>query len=225
MISVKSCLTDIYIKMGNISKSQLDLAVVLSRLYSVINRLLVESSLSTNNYILSSFEIENSGVYREPVPVSNFLNAVYVEYVSGSGQPETYGKDVEIVNIININNARTDGKLAIAFYQDDDTGDWHYATSVANFDGTFRVWYETDSPAPKGINESIYIADIFKDMVTSWTAYFLMDYVKNMNPATVDRVKASLLQDFMDWKELWKEQLQKGRQQKKVVRTGFMAGM
>lgn len=225
MFTVREAITDIYRKMGNLSKSQVDLLVVLSRLYSVINRRLTQLNLSTNNWILSYVDLEDSGEFRNVLPTTDFANVVAIEHI-GWDDEEGHGIPIEVINPINAANAVADNKRAIGFYIDSGTGDWNYVTTFKNYEGTLRVWYEPNLAVPAGIEQNINIKNIFKDLITSETAYFMMDYVNSSMPVEkAGRIKLSLREDFMLWDDEWKEELQKGRQLKSVVRTPFRAGM
>jgi len=65
---------------------------------------------------------------------------------------------------------------------------------------------------------------MFKDLLTSETAYYLMDYAKRIAPQTLQGIKQSLREDYLLWDAEWTEELQKGRQLKSVRRTPFRAG-
>lgn len=223
MFTVKECLTDIYQKMGNLSKTQVDLSVVLSRFYSVINRRLAQMNLSTNNWILDFIDVEDSNEFYNVLSAANFSNAVSVELVDFDSE-NTIGIPIEIVNPINITVAREQGKRAIGFYQNATTRQWQYVTTFKDFQGKLKIWFEPNSPVPAGINNSIKIKDMFKDLLTTETAYFLMDYAKRIAPQTLQGIKQSLREDYLLWDAEWTEELQKGRQLKSVRRTPFRAG-
>lgn len=223
MFTVRNCLTDIYLKMGNLSKTQVDLPVVLSRLYSVINRRMAQMNLSTNNWVLSYVDVEDSDEFRNVLPALNFSNVVTVELIN-SDDEDALGQPIEVINATNLANARIDGKRAIGFYIDNDTGDWMYGLTFKGFEGMLRIWYEPNSPVPAGIINNVKIKSIFKDLITSETAYFLMDYTKGLSVDLKMSIKQSLFEDKQLWDAEWVEEMQKGRQIKNAVRTPFRAG-
>jgi len=101
-------------KDGQPEQTQVDLSVVLSRLYSVINRRLAQINLSTNNWILDFVEVEDSSEYHNLLPAFNFSNAVSVELIDFDSD-NTIGIPIEVINPINVTVAREQGKRAIGF--------------------------------------------------------------------------------------------------------------
>src|ERR1051326_3052901 len=218
-------------KLGNVSEAQMPLHVLLSRLYSVIDKSIVELNISTQNWILRPFNFSFNGKDTYSLDgADDFGTPVLVEvaeYPGGIYVP------VEMINRTNIRLAQESSKAAAAFDTVDGSLQIHF--TIPSYSGVARVWYEPDTPTPRQLDANVPLKNLFRNYVTSEVALLCLPYVNyptSVNSDFKSQLKDSLMADIVGlppdyeggWREAWQLEITRAKIQGRATKIPFRAG-
>lgn len=231
---LRSYVSDVRMKLGNVGERELPLHVMLSRLYSIVNKRLVELNLSSQNWLLRAFEFPLNGTDTYPLSgAEGFGTPVMVEIASGQGGNYI---PIEMVNRTNLQLVHGSGKVGVAFDSDGNTPTIRLSTPGY---GSLKIWYEPDEPMPRNLEANVPLQRLFRDYVTTEAAMLCLPYVRYFDRDANDArlFKGDLAvsfnlelngspPDYNDgWRNAWQIQINRAKNQGVVTRRPFRAGM
>jgi hypothetical protein len=232
---VQSYVSDIRMKLGNVGERDLPLHILLSRLYSVINKRIVELNISTQNWVLRWYEFSFNGSDTYPLSgIEDFGNPILVEIADVSGG--TY-IPIETVNRTNVRLAMEANKAAAAFDVIDEQPMIHF--TIPAYLGVARIWYEPDTPQPRNLSANVPLKRLFRDYITTEVSLLCLPYVNysQQTPGEAMAFKSSLRDSFVaeieglppdyegGWREAWMNAITRAKIQGRASRIPFRAGV
>lgn len=172
---VEDILATTYILLDNITEEELDRAVALEQLGSVLQQMEFERLLSNlNDFLIKDTIVFTDGTGIKPHTLTNFGHPVYLKM-------NEYEIEECPVGMLDI--YATEGLQRVAFWSDADTdgsreGAVKYAQLGIPINGTLKVWYEPDKVPEKGISSDIDFNNSLRYCIATRHAKACLPYVK-----------------------------------------------
>jgi hypothetical protein len=161
LLQVKDYVNDVYVLMGNLTRDQLPIEIVLRLLYNELDKRRIQLNLTENNQFLISKEKTIVDPRDQLVSINDFGSAVAVHLINPFNQSES---PVEIVNFNTLPAYETDGQLRVSLYGNPLR--IRYSLDLTPQIGwSFKFWYEPDTVS-RGINANVNINQTFRSLVT-----------------------------------------------------------
>ena len=161
LLQVKDYVSDIYVLLGNLTRDQLPIEIVLRLLYNELDKRRIQLNLTENNQFLVSKEKAIVDARDQLVSIADFGSVVAVHLINPFSLTEA---PVEIVNFNTLPAWETDGQLRVSLYGNPLR--IRYSLDLTPQLGwSFRFWYEPDAVS-RGINSNVNINQTFRSLVT-----------------------------------------------------------
>ncbi len=188
LLQIKDYVSDVYVLLGNLTRDQLPIEIVLRLLYNELDKRRIQLNLTENNQFLVKKEKAITDARDQLVNISDFGSPVAVHLVNPFNMIE---KPIEMVNFNTLPQWETDGQLKVSLYGNPLR--IRYSLDLTPQLGwNFIFWYEPDTVS-RGINSNVQINQTFKSLVTISVAKACLPHVE----LDVQK-KAELVMSFTD---------------------------
>lgn len=217
---IRQVISDTYAKLGNLTRADLPMEVVLPLLYDIVNSRLIEAGLSDSDQLLKSTEkaITDQDM---PLSISDF-GFLHVVLMFRPGSERTF--EVHQVPFSEISKCKGEGLLRCNVYGTP-------PRIVFSLDplprfNRMQVWYEPGNPQARGTDQEVAgIPPIFRGMLSDELAWLCIPYVQNQSPEVMVGIGERLGIRYAQLADLWDRYLMSARLQKGTInRRPFRAG-
>lgn len=164
LLQVKDYVNDVYVLLGNVTRDQVPLELVLKLLYNELDKRRIQMGLSENNQFLKVAEKNILDQRDQLVSVADINMAADVVAVHLANPENFWERPLEIVNFNTLPGWETDGQLKVALYGQPLRIRFSL-DMTPNLSWNLKFWYEPDV-VTRGINSNVVIPTIFKSLVT-----------------------------------------------------------
>jgi hypothetical protein len=205
-----------YVLLDNATEEELDLALALEQLGSILNMMRYERVFGNLDDVLNKEEIsftDTTGVKANTL--TNFGDVVYLEF---------NGEALEECPPSMLEQYYNSGLQRIAFYEDE-TGVKYLQQSIP-MSGVLKVWYEPDVAESASSTATVNFRDSLRWCVVTRHALACLAYVKFKDPVKVANravLYESLRKQASDWEKIYMELVNKIGTNRPFQRLPFMA--
>lgn len=219
-IQIKQYLDDIYKKVGNVTRDQLPLEIVLTYLYDELNKRSKMMDISEQNYFLKYADRALTHEQDQPVSIEDFGTPVAVWFINPFTDIEI---PVEMVNFSALSGIGAhDGRLVCTIYGSPKR--IRFAVKLNHYSGwRIKYWYEPVNEVEKGPEANSIVPDKFRALVTSAVARMVLPFAEI--PADMKQmIDSNLATEIIQWEQLWDQDINSSKQYGNNKRTAFRAG-
>lgn len=173
-LRVSQIIDDVYKLAGNVTRDQLQIEIVLTLLYHELDKRRVQMNITENNQFLKSEVLPITDVRDMLIPIEDLGTLVALHVVNPANQFEL---PIEIVNFNALPGLEADGQLKASVYGQPPR--LRFSIQQESFlQWDLKFWYEPNTPAPRGVEASVYVNPNFRNLIASCVALYALPYAE-----------------------------------------------
>jgi hypothetical protein len=216
-VTINDILSSSLLLLDNPSEEELNFAVALEVLASVLNIMRQEQILGALDDIIKKAEVTFTGTTGIVTnSLTEFGDVVYLEF---------NGEAVNECPVGMLSMAKDAGLLRVAFWKDDDTGTKKIELSIPQ-EGTLKVWYEPDVTDGVALSDTIDHSDSLRMCIASRHALACIAYVhfkSEIKEIGKQVLYESLKAQAAKWTEIYLDRVNRIGLNRPFTRLPFMA--